>query len=72
VTLLVVIVSDPFGCDDLDHGGLSLASFMFTFLVVTCDPLGHNPHVDRHLPSPPSWLQLLMTFLVVMIVILVV
>jgi hypothetical protein len=69
---LVVVVNDPLGCHDIDLGGLSLASFMLAFLVVACDLLGHNPHVDHHLPFPPSWLQLLTTLLDVMIMILVV
>jgi hypothetical protein len=69
---LAVGVSDPPSCCDLDLGGLSLASFVLASLATTYDPLGHNPHVDHRLPSPPFWLQLLTTFLVVVIVILVV
>jgi len=46
-SLLVVIASD------LGLGGCHLA---YLVLVATCDPFGHSPHVDHHLPFPPSWL----------------
>ncbi len=41
-------------------------------IIVACDPHGRSPHVDHCLPFPPSWLQLLVTLMVVMILMLVV
>jgi hypothetical protein len=69
---LVIAPIDPLGHHDFDLGGLNLVFFLLAFLIIACDPFGHGLHVDHHLPSIPSWLQLLMTLLVVMIVILVV
>jgi hypothetical protein len=69
---LVIATNDPPNCHDLDLGGLSFVFFLLASLIIVYDPLGHGPHVDHHFPSVPSWLQLLVTFLVVMIVILVV
>jgi hypothetical protein len=71
-SLLVTTIIDLLGCHDLDLSGLNLTSFVLASLVVACNPLGHSLHVGHHLPSPPSWLQLLVTFLIVMIVVLVV
>jgi hypothetical protein len=59
---LDVAANDLLGCRELDLGGLNLASFVLASLATTCDPLGHNPHVDHRLPSLPFWLQLLATF----------
>jgi hypothetical protein len=64
-SLLATIANNLHGHCDLDFGGLNLA---FLAILAICDLLNH----DLHLPFPPSWLQLLMTFLVVMILILVV
>jgi 4-hydroxybenzoate polyprenyltransferase len=61
---LVAIVSNLPGCCDIDFDGLSFTFFM---LATSCDPLGHDPHVDHRLPFPSSWLQLLATLLVIMI-----
>ncbi len=69
---MLIVVNDPFGHCDLDLGGLSLASLMLAFLATTCNPLDHSPHVDYRLPLPPSWLQLLTTLLVIMVMILLV
>jgi len=71
-SFLIAITNNHLGHRDLDLGGLSFASLVFAFFAITCDPPSCNPHVDRHLPFPHSWLQLLMTILVVMIVISVV
>jgi hypothetical protein len=62
-SILVAIASD------LGLGGCHLA---FLMLAVAHNLLGRGPHVDHHLPSPPFWLQLLVTYLVVVILILVV
>jgi hypothetical protein len=60
--LLVAIVSN------LGLGGPCLASLVF----IAHDLPFHGLHVDCCFPFPPSWLQLLMTFLVIVIFILVV
>jgi hypothetical protein len=62
---LATTTNNLHGHCDLDFGGLSLA---FLVILIVCDLLSHDPH----LPFPLSWLQLLMTFLVIMILILVV
>jgi len=62
------LVTFPCHCD-LDLGGPSLAPLMF---VAIHNPPTHDLHVDCHLLSPPSWLQLLVTLLVIVILILVV
>jgi hypothetical protein len=67
--LLITTTTNRLNCCDLDLGGMSLASLM---LIVIHDLFGCDLHVDHCLPFPPSWLQLLTTFLVVMILILVV
>ncbi len=51
-SLLAIVISD------LGLGDRHLASLMLTS---TYDLLSHNPHVDHRFPSPPSWLQLLMS-----------
>lgn len=61
-SFLVVDVSD------FCLGGLRIAFLVF----IARDPPSWSPHINCCLPSPPSWLQLLMTFLVVVILILVV
>ncbi len=66
---MVGATSDLHNHCDFNLGGLHLASLV---LIIVSDLLGHSPHVDRHLPSPPFWLQLLTTLLVVVILILVV
>jgi hypothetical protein len=68
-SLLAANANDHPGHHDLDLGGPNLASLV---LATTRDPLGQDPHVHHHLPSPPSWLQLLATLLVIVILILVV
>ncbi len=69
---MVIIVNDLFGCHDFDLGGLGLASLVLISFIVACNPFGHGPHVDHCFLFPPSWLKLLMTFMVVMSLILVV
>jgi hypothetical protein len=71
-SFLVIVANDPFGCHDIDLGGLGLASLVLTSLIVACNPFGHGLHVDHCFPFPPFWLELLMNFMVVMILILVV
>ncbi len=68
-SLFIVVTIDLPNRHDFDLSGLNLTNLM---LVVVCDPLGHGPHVDYHLPFSLSLLQLLATLLVVMILILVV
>jgi hypothetical protein len=58
---LVAITNNPFGCYDFDLSGPNLASLV---LIAIRNPLGCDPHVDPHLPFPPSWLQLLATLMV--------
>ncbi len=69
---MAIAANDLPSCRDLDLGGLSFASFVLASLATICDLLGHNLHVNHCLLSLPSWLQLLTTFLIVVIVILVV
>ncbi len=66
---MVVAINDLHGCLDLDLGGLNLASLMPASFLATRDPASHGFHVDRCLPCPPSWLQVLTTFLVIVILI---
>ncbi len=61
-SLLVVDVSD------ICLGGPHIAFLVF----IAHDPPSQSPHVNCCFPSPPFWLQLLVTFLVVVISILVV
>ncbi len=66
---LIVAINNPPCCCDIDIGGPSLAPLVLT---VACDLPTHDPtHVDRLLLSPPYWLQLLVTLLVIVILILV-
>ncbi len=59
----------PSHCD-LNLGGLSRTSLVVASLATIHNLLGHGPHVDHHFLFPPFWLQLLMTFLVIVILIL--
>jgi hypothetical protein len=61
---LVGVVGDPPSHCELDIGGPRLA---FLMLAIGRNPFGHNLHVDHRLPFPSSWLQLLATLLVIMI-----
>jgi hypothetical protein len=63
---LVAIVSNPPNCCDIDFGGPSLA---FLMLATGRDLVGRDPFVDHRLHFPLSWLQLLATFLVIMILV---
>jgi hypothetical protein len=47
---LVAIISDHLSRRDFDLFRHHFASLV---LVVTREPLGRDPHVDYHLPSPP-------------------
>lgn len=71
-SFLTTTTIDFLGHCDIDLICLSLASLVLACLVATCNILGCGFHVDRHLLSPPFWLQLLMTLLVIVILILVV
>ncbi len=66
---MATTINDIFGRHDRDLGGLS---FVYLLLTAFRNPPNHDPHDDRCLPFPPSWLQLLATFLVIVILILVV
>jgi hypothetical protein len=66
---LAAATSECLGRCDLDRSGCRLASLV---LATTHNLLHHGPHVDHHLPCPPSWLQLLAIILVIVILILVI
>ncbi len=68
-SLLATTTSDlPNRCD-FDLGGPCFASLVF---IIVYDPLARGLRVNCRFPFPPSWLQLLTTFLVVVVFILVV
>jgi hypothetical protein len=65
--LFIVDVSDLHGHDDLD-----LARFASLMFPIASDLFGCGPHVDHHFLFPFFMLQLVATFLDVVILILVV
>ncbi len=69
---MVVVINDLPSCPDLDLGGPNLASLVPTSFLAIRDLASHGFHVDCCLPCPPSWLQVLTTFLVILILISVV
>jgi hypothetical protein len=71
-SLLVIAANDLPSRHDFDLGGSNLAYLVLTSLAAAHNLLNYDLHVDHHFLSPPSWLQLLTTLLVVVILILVV